>query len=191
VKKLFSYISGNLPSNAQITKDRMGGDYTGAFVGIATLEHPENVIGLEGPQWGETMRTDDELDYMVFPRMLALGERAWHRAAWEPVDGNDVAATIDLAGLSHDWERFANVLGHKELPKLGKTGVDYRVEVPGATIQGGKLAANVALPGLTIQFKDTHGNWRTFDPNNPPSVTSTEVRAVAADGRQGRSIPVP
>ena len=190
VRKLFSYISGNLPSNAQISKDRMGGDYTAAFAGVASLDHPENIIGLEGPQWGETMRTDGQVDYMVFPRMLALAERAWHRGAWEPADGNNVAATIDLAGLAADWERFANVLGHKELPKLDRAGVDYRVEVPGAAIQNGKLAMNVAMPGLALQYK-AGGVWRTFDPMNPPSVTSTEVRAVASDGRQGRSISVP
>jgi hexosaminidase len=191
MKKLFGYISGNLPSNAQITKDRMGGDYTGAFAGIIPLTNPENVIGMEGPQWGETMRSDDELDYMVFPRMLALAERAWHRAAWEPADGNDVTAPIDLPGLASDWQRFANVLGHKELAKLGRMGVDYRIEVPGATIQGGKLAANVAMPGLAIQYQDAKGNWRSFDAANPPSVTSTAVRAVAPDGRAGRSVPVP
>jgi hexosaminidase len=191
VKKLFSYISGNLPSNAQISKDRMGGDYTGAFAGIANLDHPENVIGLEGPQWGETMRTDDQVDYMVFPRMLALAERAWHRAAWEPADGNDVAATIDLTGLAADWERFANVVGHKELPKLGSVGVAYRVEVPGGVIQNGQLAANVALPGLSIQYKDAKGKWQAFDANSPPQVASTEIRAVTSDGRAGRSVSVP
>jgi hexosaminidase len=191
VKKLFAYISGNLPSNAQISKDRMGGDYTGAFAGIASLDHPENIIGLEGPQWGETMRTDDQVDYMVFPRMLALAERAWHRAAWEPADGTDVAADIDLPGLAADWERFANVLGYKELPKLGKAGIDYRVEVPGGTIQSGKLAMNVATPGLALQYKDASGSWRAFDPHNPPSLASTEIRAVASDGRAGRSVSVP
>jgi hexosaminidase len=189
MKKLFSYISGNLPSNAQISKDRMGGDYTGAFVGIAALDHPENVVGMEGPQWGETMRTDDEVDYMVFPRLLALAERAWHRGAWEPADGNDVGATINLAGLASDWERFANVLGHKELAKLDRSQVAFRIEVPGGTIQNGQLAANVALPGLGIQYKDAKGNWQTFDPNHPPAVTSTEIRATAG-GRAGRSVPV-
>jgi hexosaminidase len=191
VKKLFGYISGNLPSNAQTSKDRMGGDYTGAFAGIASLDHPENVIGLEGPQWGETMRTDDQVDYMVFPRMLALAERAWHRGAWEPADGNDVAAPIDLAGLAADWERFANALGHKELAKLGKSGIAYRIEVPGGAIQNGKLAMNVSTPGLALQYKDASGKWRAFDPQNPPSVTSTEIRAVASDGRAGRSVSVP
>jgi hexosaminidase len=189
MKKLFSYISGNLPSNAQISKDRMGGDYTGAFVGIAALDHPENVVGMEGPQWGETMRTDDEVDYMVFPRLLALAERAWHRGAWEPADGNDVGATINLAGLASDWERFANVLGHKELAKLDRSQVGFRIEVPGGTIQNGQLAANVALPGLAIQYKDARGNWQTFDPSHPPTVASTEIRATAG-GRAGRSVPV-
>ncbi len=191
LRKLFFYISGNLPANSQISKDRMGGDFTSAVSNVLGLTKPENIIGLEGPQWGETMRTDDQVDYMVFPRLLALAERAWHRGAWEPVDGTDYRATIDMAKLAADWERFANTVGYKELPKLDKSGVRYRVEVPGGQIQNGTLAANVATPGLTIQYKDTRGNWQTYDARRPPSVTSTEIRAVASDGRAGRSVSVP
>jgi len=137
------------------------------------------------------MRTDEQVDYMVFPRMLALAERAWHRASWEPADGNDVTAPINVTGLASDWERFANVLGHKELPKLDRAGVDYRVEVPGGAIQNGVLLVNVATPGLALQFKDARGVWRSFDAAHPPSLGSSSIRAVASDGRAGRSISVP
>ena len=191
LRKLFAYISGNLPANSQISKDRMGGDFTSAVSNVLNLTKPQNIIGLEGPQWGETMRTDDQVDYMVFPRLLALAERAWHRGAWEPADGTDYRATIDMAKLAADWERFANTIGYKELPKLDRAGVRYRVEVPGGQIQNGTLVANVATPGLTIQYKDAKGNWQTYDARRPPSVSSTEIRAVASDGRAGRSVSVP
>jgi hexosaminidase len=190
VKKLFSYISGNLPANSQLTKDRMGGDYTGAFAGVVELTQPQNVIGMEAPLWSETVRTAEQLDSMVFPRLLAFAERAWHRAAWEPVDGNDHDAAIDTAALAADWERFANTLGHKELPKLDRSAVRYRVEVPGARIVEGQLQANVAAPGLGLQYKKANGKWASYDAANPPSVTSTEVRAVTSMGRAGRSVPV-
>jgi len=197
VRKLFSYISGNLPANSQLSVDRVGNDYTNVFVPTADvkqpvidLARPGNVVGLEGAQFSETVRSDENVDYMVFPRLLALAERAWHRADWEPADGTAHDAPIDKAKLTTDWQRFANVLGHKELPKLDKAQVAYRIEVPGAQITSGKLSANVATPGLTIQYKDAAGAWTTLDPANPPAIASTQVRAVSSTGRPGRAVAV-
>lgn len=191
VRKLFSYISGDLPANAQLTRDRFGDDYTHAVMQTGPLTEPGNIVGLEGAQWGETMRTDEELEYMMFPRLLALAERAWHRAAWEPVDGTDASAKIDAAALAADWERFANLLGHKELPKLDAAGIRYRIEVPGGRIVDGKLAANVALPGLAIEYQDGSGQWLDYDAGHPPVLTTTMIRARTASGRTGRAVAVP
>jgi len=59
---------------------------------------------------------------MLFPRMLALAERAWHKEQWENT-------TVEP---NRDWERFSNQLGYRELPRLDKAGVKYRVPLPGA-----------------------------------------------------------
>ena len=37
----------------------------------------QNVIGVEGAMWTETVRTLGEVQYMVFPRLIALAEVAW------------------------------------------------------------------------------------------------------------------
>jgi hexosaminidase len=37
----------------------------------------KNVIGVEGDMWSETVPTMSDVDYMVFPRLLALAEVAW------------------------------------------------------------------------------------------------------------------
>ncbi|HMJ52857.1 MAG TPA: family 20 glycosylhydrolase [Polyangiaceae bacterium] len=202
VRKLFAYIPGNLPANSKLTKDRMGSDYQAAF--DPTMADPtppvnlnsaaaDNIIGMEGAQWGETMRTTEMLESMIFPRLLALAERAWHRAAWEPADvsGTDwgKAVPIDAALLKADWERFANVLGQKELAKLAKMGVEYRVEIPGATIDAGVLRANVSLPGLPIEYKNGTA-WLPYVAASPPTTTSTEVRVKTGEGRVGRAIAV-
>jgi hexosaminidase len=34
--------------------------------------------------WSETVRRDSQVDYMLFPRLLALAERAWSKPDWEP-----------------------------------------------------------------------------------------------------------
>ncbi len=58
---------------------------------------------------------------MLFPRVLALAERAWHKATWE--DENIVKKRED-AKLA-DWEKFANTLGHRELKRLDNMGIKY------------------------------------------------------------------
>ncbi len=37
----------------------------------------ENILGIEAPLWTETITTLDELEYMVFPRLLGLAEVGW------------------------------------------------------------------------------------------------------------------
>jgi len=37
----------------------------------------QNVIGVEGAMWGETVRNLSEVQYLVFPRLIALSEVGW------------------------------------------------------------------------------------------------------------------
>ena len=79
--------------------------------------------------WGETIRSADHLQYMAFPRVIALAERAWHKASWEYIqDPDDRQSARDV-----DWKSFAKTLGEKELLRLDKMGVHYRVPPPGVT----------------------------------------------------------
>ena len=41
----------------------------------------ENVIGLEAPLWTEHVLDVDRLEYMTYPRLLAVAERAWTQNA--------------------------------------------------------------------------------------------------------------
>ena len=68
----------------------------------------------------------------IFPKLVALAERAWHRADWE--EGGDDDRTRD-AEKEADWESFANSLGYKELARLDAVLVDYYVAPPGARYQ--------------------------------------------------------
>ncbi len=46
----------------------------------------ENILGVEAPLWTETISTLDEVEYMVFPRLIAISEVAWTDAKdrnWE------------------------------------------------------------------------------------------------------------
>ena len=86
------------------------------------------LAGMQGQLWSETVRTAEQMDYMIFPRLLALAERAWHRAEWEGRVGGP-----GRDGL-RDWTNFANSLGYGQLRVLDHLGVAYRVGPPGAKL---------------------------------------------------------
>ena len=87
-----------------------------------------SLLGMAGALWSETVRTPSQLQSMIYPRLLALAERAWHKACFE----NEVDKVKRERVRKMEWEAFANTLGHKELARLDKMDIDYHIPVPGA-----------------------------------------------------------
>ena len=78
---------------------------------------------------------------MIFPRMLALAERAWHKADWEKISkDNDREAK-----WKEDWTDFANTLGYRELARLDAAEIYYRIPPPAATY-GILILFNILAP---------------------------------------------
>ena len=148
----------DLYANADYTRARDKIDNLEALVGrpMPALEKPENVLGMQGQVWSETIRTEEQVLAMVFPRMLAVAERAWHKAKWE-------GEQPDSRARQQDWQRFASALAIKELYKLDRDGITLHLPVPGGVIEQGKLVANSAYPGLSIEYSlDNGSTWQPY-----------------------------
>lgn len=186
-RKIFSFAPNNLPQNAETSVDLDGQPYTAR----ATEKWP-GAYGLQGQLWSEIVRTDEQMEYMIYPRLIALAERAWHQASWELeyIPGREYSGGrthyVNQDLLLQDWEYFANVLGQKELPKLDKHALQYRISTPGARIKDGMLEMNVALPGLRMEYSIDEGiSWKEYT-QPVPVATDVFFRAVATDGRSSR-----
>jgi hexosaminidase len=118
-----------------------------------TNKGKRHVLGIQGQLWGENLRDARSLEFMAFPRLIALAERAW---AQSPVWASTSDPTTRRQQLDRDWNQFANRLGQLELPRLDglKGGVRYRLPPPGAIVQDGLVRANIAFPGLSIRYSD-------------------------------------
>ncbi len=193
-RKVFAFVPNNLPQNAETSTDRDGN----VFAAKSDKPWP-GAYGMSAQVWSEVVRTDDELEYRLFPRILAVAERAWHRADWEQdyQAGREyqagVTQQVNTAALHQDWVRFANILGQREIAKLDKSGVAYRVPVPGARVIGGILEANSALPGLAIQYSQDGGKtWVDYQDKARPTVSGeVMIRGVSPDGKRvSRAEPV-
>ncbi|BBN80364.1 beta-N-acetylhexosaminidase [Pseudoalteromonas sp. A25] len=171
-KKTFGYMPDDVYGNADFTSNREPIVNLEALVGreLPKLERPENILGMQGQVWSETIRTEEQVMSMIFPRILSVAERAWHKAAWE-------STGLNSKSFSNDWQQFAAALSVKELAKLEKGGIKANLPVPGGIIKDGKLYANSAFPFLTIEYSFDGGqSWQEY------------VAPVNVDGNQSISL---
>ncbi|WP_444928013.1 family 20 glycosylhydrolase [Microbulbifer sp. TRSA002] len=183
-RKTFSYAPLITAQLAEVSTDRDGNAWSAK---AADASFATSVRGIQGNLWSEVVRTDAQVEYMMFPRLLALAERAWHQASWEldAAPGQEFSAEsglVDVAALDADWGAFAAALGHKELLKLDLTGVGYRIPVPGALNDKGHLKVAQALPGLVTEYHDGE-SWRPITAETPAEKADT-IRTRSADGRR-------
>ncbi|APG17227.1 UNVERIFIED_ORG: hexosaminidase [Kosakonia oryzae] len=186
-RKIFSFAPDNMPQNAETSLDRDGNPFS------AKSDKPwPGAYGLSAQLWSEVVRTDNQMEYMIYPRMIAVAERAWHRAGWEQdyqagreYKGGETHL-VDVKALDKDWSRFANLLGHRELAKLDKAGINYRLPVPGARVVGGKLEANTSFPGMVVEYSTDGGkNWLRYDNKARPQVSGeVQIRTASPDGKR-------
>jgi hexosaminidase len=168
--RVFGFMPDNYYANADKTREGAPIENLEALVGRALpkLEKPENLLGMQGQVWTETIRTGTQMEQMVYPRVMALGERAWYKANWE-------SDKPDTAARTAEWAQFAYTLSQRDLHKLAATGASFYLPPPGGVITDGQLQANTSLPGLTIEYSLDQGKtWQVF---------SAPVAVGTADGK--------
>lgn len=199
-RKVFNFMPGNLAAMAEIYVGPNESHFE--INDKAPLKKGVQWAGIQGQIWSETIRSSEAVEYMVFPRLLALAERAWYKPVWElPYNYNGAVYNRSTGHFNAElqtardnaWQNFANTLGHKEFAKLDLAGIQYRVPTVGAIIENGMLRANMPYPGLAIEYRMGDAAWQPYQ--KPIKLAETtdplEIRAIAADGiRKGRSLKV-
>jgi hypothetical protein len=79
-------------------------------------------------------------------RFVRFVRRFLRRLRW-PIETGD-------GPLARAWSRFANCLGHRELPRLDYLagGVAYRSTLPGAIVCAGVIYSDIEFPGGTVRY---------------------------------------
>ena len=126
--------------------------------GKPAIKHPENIIGVQGQLWAETLRGYSTVQYYTFPKIFGIVERGWNAVpAWGD-DNNDSQLYLDQRA------QYNALIGEKELPMLAKRGANFRIGQPGIIAENGKLLANKQYPGVVIRY--------TFDGSEPTANSS-------------------
>jgi hexosaminidase len=191
--QIFAFMPDNLPANASLRTNILNQPVP--LRDDKPRQAGRNVAGMQAQLWSETVRSDAQVDYMLFPRLLGLAERAWApKPAWEPgyVAGTSFAngdGKVDLSAVQAEWREFAGRAG-AALTQLDRSGLEYRLAPPGARIVAGRLEANSELPGVPIEYREGDGAWKPYA--GPVAVRGPVfVRTRSPDGRRpGRAVAV-
>lgn len=112
----------------------------------ASAASKSNIIGVQGQMWAETMRSPQWMERYLFPRILALAERAWNSSA------------------TYNDAQFNRLLGEREIPALAAKGVRFHLRQPGAIMKDGKILMNSPYPEAEIRY--------TLNGSNPSSKSA-------------------
>ncbi|GAA5189783.1 family 20 glycosylhydrolase [Rugosimonospora acidiphila] len=141
----------------------------------------DNVIGVEGALWSETLVTLDDVDYMAFPRLPALAELGW-------------SPKVERTATSPAYQDFLGRLAAQG-PRLMAAGVNFypSPEVPwhldltaaGAHLDrngtvGGALAT-LSAPGMATSAVTATIDWGDGS-TSTGVVTGTAATTTAVNG---------
>ena len=85
------------------------------------LVSKENIIGVQGQLWSETIRCFDHVTYYFFSKSVGLFERGWNASpAWQGTTASDDPLFIS------DFDRFYSIVVDREMPYYESIGIAYR-----------------------------------------------------------------
>lgn len=145
----------NIYRSARTAYDGTPVDLKRAADGKVQLSRPENVIGVQGQLWGETLRSWDMVQYYCLPKVFGLVERGWNsRPEW----GEDYADSSRYVAARNAYNQRI----FRELPQLSKRGYSFRIPQPGVVVVDGKIKVNTQYGSLIVRYT-TDGSEPTLD----------------------------
>ena len=142
----WSALPANIYASARTAVDGTPIDIVNASTGKTKLEKPENIVGIQAQLWGETLRSSDEVQYLLLPKLMGVSERAWTAV---PEWSKDLADTEAYNEARHQYNLK---IGTRELPLLRGLGYNFRVGPPGIKLEDGKLLINTQYPDELVTY---------------------------------------
>jgi hexosaminidase len=166
--QVFQFMPHNLPVHAEIWKNNFGQAYT-ATASI-NIQDQRKITGIQGQLWSETVRSNAQANYMLFPRLLVVAERAWQHPQWAEEYKASVSYSAStkhfdgaqISAMQADWRSFSHVLSNKAMPQLVADGIQPRVPLPGAVIKQGVLHMHSGFDGLQLEYQIAGLPWQVY-----------------------------
>ena len=116
-----------------------------------------NVIGVQGCAWTEYIPTEKHLEYMMFPRLLAIAEKGW-----SPEEGAS-------------WDDFKNRIGQQLAGLRSRDIQAYDLhDAPEVMIVAGEVTMDSENPSATVRY--------TLDGSDPSAASATYAKPFRVRG---------
>ncbi|MDD4819933.1 MAG: family 20 glycosylhydrolase, partial [Flavobacteriales bacterium] len=144
---------------------------------ILTPEGKKHIRGIQGELWSETIKSEQMMQYYIFPKMFGLSERSWNASpAWADVKDATARNAAYGAAMGH----YLSVIDAKGMSFLEKKGVDFRIAPPGIEITDSTLYISNSVPSGDVYYT-TDGSTPTVSSKRwtaPVGVSGSNVQAI-------------
>jgi len=153
---------------------------------VLTTAGRQNIVGLQGALWSETLGRKGLLEYLLLPKLMGLAERAW---APDPAWAQVTDSVRQDEQYQQAFSTFVSTLGRRELPRLDfyQGGYQYRIPEPGVESRNGIVKANVIYPGFTIRYTTDGSEPDQKSPIYSAPISTKGIISLKVFNTQGRS----
>ena len=160
-----------------------------------TVEQAKLVYGVQANLWAEYIPTPEHMEYMIYPRILALAEVAWsapERKSWTDFHNRALKAVDDLQAKGYHTFDLKNEIGSRpeSLKPISHLAVGKKVIYNAPYSPHYPAQGNTALTdGIRGDWTYGDGSWQGFIDKKRLDVTidmgtETAVHSVSADFMQ-------
>ena len=156
-----------------------------------TAEQAKLVYGVQGNLWVEYIPTPEHVEYMIYPRMLALAEVAWsapERKSWPDFHTRALSAVADLQKKGYHPFDLSKEIGSRpeSLQPVSHLALGKKVTYNSSYSAHYPAQGNTALTdGIRGDWTYGDGSWQGFISDNRLDVTidmekETPIHSVTA-----------
>lgn len=156
-----------------------------------TAEQAKLVYGVQGNLWVEYIPTPEHVEYMIYPRMLALAEVAWsapERKSWPDFHTRALSAVADLQKKGYHPFDLSKEIGSRpeSLQPVSHLALGKKVTYNSSYSPHYPAQGNTALTdGIRGDWTYGDGSWQGFISDNRLDVTidmekETSIHSVTA-----------
>lgn len=156
-----------------------------------TAEQAKLVYGVQGNLWVEYIPTPEHVEYMIYPRMLALAEVAWsalERKSWPDFHTRALSAVADLQKKGYHPFDLSKEIGSRpeSLQPVSHLALGKKVTYNSSYSPHYPAQGNTALTdGIRGDWTYGDGSWQGFISDNRLNVTidmekETPIHSITA-----------
>ena len=156
-----------------------------------TAEQAKLVYGVQGNLWVEYIPTPEHVEYMIYPRMLALAEVAWsapERKSWPDFHTRALSAVADLQAKGYHPFDLKKEIGSRpeSLQSVSHLALGKKVIYNSPYSSHYPAQGNTALTdGIRGDWTYGDGSWQGFISDNRLDVTidmekETPIHSITA-----------